>query len=63
MTKTATKSKKKNVSLTSSLFPKVVIPVKKYDAEVFRMLVEFVHCGQVNISEGTVAGKHLPNHD
>ncbi|KAH3706439.1 serine-enriched protein-like isoform X2 [Dreissena polymorpha] len=35
---------------------KLVIPVRKYDAEVFRLLVQFVHCGTVNINEDTVVG-------
>ncbi|XP_060560656.1 uncharacterized protein LOC132720519 [Ruditapes philippinarum] len=53
------KSKKgtcKAVGRGRSLSQRLVIPVKKYDSEVFRMLVQFIHCGIVNITEETVAG-------
>lgn len=57
------KSKKsstnRSVGIGRSLSEKLVIPVKKYDSEVFRMLVQFIHCGSVNITEDTVAGKCL----
>ena len=55
------KSKKstcnQSVGIGRSLSQRLVIPVKKYDSEVFRMLVQFIHCGSVNITEETVAGK------
>ena len=38
---------------------RVTIPVKKYDVEVFRMLIQFVHCGSITITDKTVAGKFL----
>ena len=53
------KQSKKTIGPSSSLLTKMVIPVRKYDAEVFRMLLDFVHCGTVNISEDTVAGKFI----
>ena len=50
---------KKSVGISRSLSERLVIPVKKYDSEVFRMLIQFVHCGSVNITEDTVAGKFI----
>ncbi|XP_053374297.1 serine-enriched protein-like [Mercenaria mercenaria] len=54
------KSKKntcnRSVGISRSLSQRLVIPVKKYDSEVFRMLVQFIHCGSVTITEETVAG-------
>ncbi|XP_045167802.2 serine-enriched protein-like [Mercenaria mercenaria] len=54
------KSKKntcnRSVGIGRSLSQRLVIPVKKYDSEVFRMLVQFIHCGSVTITEETVAG-------
>ncbi|XP_060565692.1 uncharacterized protein LOC132724751 [Ruditapes philippinarum] len=52
------KKSKKNatVGIGRSLSQRLIIPVKKYDSEVFRMLVQFIHCGSVNITEETVAG-------
>ncbi|XP_045177958.2 serine-enriched protein-like [Mercenaria mercenaria] len=45
-----------SVGIGRSLSQRLVIPVKKYDPDVFRMLVQFIHCGSVNITEETVAG-------
>jgi hypothetical protein len=39
--------------------PRLSIPVKKYDYEVFRRLIQFVHCGATNIDVHTVAGNIL----
>jgi hypothetical protein len=56
----ARKSKKTkkttSVGIGRSLSQRLVIPVKKYHAEVFRMLIQFVHCGSATITEDTVAG-------
>ena len=38
---------------------KLTIHVRKYDAEVFRMLIQFVHSGIVAISDKNVCGKLL----
>ena len=46
----------KSPSLCRSLSDRLVIPVKKYDPEVFRGLIHFVHCGSITITEETVAG-------
>ncbi|XP_060595374.1 serine-enriched protein-like [Ruditapes philippinarum] len=54
--KKSKKSTCKAVGIGRSLSQRLVIPVKKYDSEVFRMLVQFIHCGIVNITEETVAG-------
>ena len=35
---------------------RVTIPVRKYDPKVFRMLIEFLHSGVVNITIETVPG-------
>ncbi|XP_045167806.2 serine-enriched protein-like [Mercenaria mercenaria] len=35
---------------------RLTIPVRKYDAEVFRMLMQFVHSGTATISDSTVFG-------
>lgn len=55
------KSKKntcnKSFGIGRSVSERLVIPVKKYDSEVFRMLVQFIHCGSVNITEDTVTGE------
>ncbi|WAQ94459.1 GPRS-like protein [Mya arenaria] len=34
----------------------ITIPVHKYDAEVFRMLIQFIHSGAATINDQTVAG-------
>ncbi|KAL5007694.1 hypothetical protein ScPMuIL_016500 [Solemya velum] len=47
-------NKKSGTSITSTT--NLVIPVVKYDADVFRSLIEFVHCGTVKIEMKTVAG-------
>ncbi|XP_060603175.1 serine-enriched protein-like [Ruditapes philippinarum] len=54
--KKSKKSTCKAVGIGRSLSQRLVILVKKYDSEVFRMLVQFIHCGIVNITEETVAG-------
>ena len=41
---------------------RLVIPIQKYDAEVFRMLIQFVHTGTAYITQQNVAGK-LNNND
>lgn len=60
-TKPCKKSKKntriESAGIGQSFSQKLEIPVKKYDSEAFRMLVEFIHCGSVNITEDSVAGK------
>jgi hypothetical protein len=61
--KKSKKSTCKAVGIGRSLSQRLVIPVKKYDSEVFRMLVQFIHCGIVNITEETVAGKYLSDTD
>ena len=38
------------------LSSRVTIPMKKYDPEVFQGLVQFVHCGSIEISEANVVG-------
>ncbi|XP_045167803.1 serine-enriched protein-like [Mercenaria mercenaria] len=35
---------------------RLIIPVRKYDAEVFRMLIQFVHSGTATITDSTVFG-------
>ena len=35
-----------------------MIPVKKYDPKVFRMLIEFVHSGVVTLNAETAPGKY-----
>ncbi|WAQ94463.1 hypothetical protein MAR_006934 [Mya arenaria] len=35
---------------------RLTIPVHKYDAEVFRMLMQFIHCGTATITDQTVTG-------
>ncbi|KAL5006817.1 hypothetical protein ScPMuIL_015623 [Solemya velum] len=47
-------NKKSGTSITSTT--NLVIPVVKYDADVFRSLIEFVHCGTAKIEMKTVAG-------
>lgn len=49
-------SNKKTVGISHTFADRLVIPVRKYDAVVFRNLVQFVHCGTVNVTEETVAG-------
>ena len=34
-----------------------MIPVRKYDPKVFRMLIEFAHSGVVTLNAETVPGK------
>ncbi|KAL4222034.1 hypothetical protein ACF0H5_018077 [Mactra antiquata] len=60
--KTKKKSKKDKVKASMGHDNKLVIPVTKYDSEVFSMLIEFVHCGKVNITEDTVAGLFCAAH-
>jgi len=36
---------------------RVKIPVKKYGPEVFRTLIQFIHCGMANISDKNVIGR------
>ena len=55
-TKTKMSSKKQSVGLACTISERLTIPIKKYDSEVFRLLVQFIHCGTVNITEETVAG-------
>jgi len=40
-----------------ALTDRLTIPVRKYDAEVFRMLIQFVHSGIVTINDKNVCGK------
>ncbi|WAQ94468.1 GPRS-like protein [Mya arenaria] len=40
----------------SSFGVRLAIPVHKYDAEVFRMLIQFIHCGTATITDQTVTG-------
>ncbi|XP_052793180.1 serine-enriched protein-like [Mya arenaria] len=40
----------------SSFGVRLTIPVHKYDAEVFRMLIQFIHCGAATITDLTVTG-------
>ncbi|KAL5006815.1 hypothetical protein ScPMuIL_016534 [Solemya velum] len=49
-----TTNKKSKTSITSTT--NLVIPVVKYDVDVFRSLIEFVHCGTAKIEMKTVAG-------
>ena len=35
---------------------RLLIPVQKYDAEVFRMLIQFVHTGTAYVTQQSVAG-------
>ncbi|WAQ94458.1 GPRS-like protein [Mya arenaria] len=35
---------------------RLTIPIHKYDAEVFRMLIQFIHCGTATINDQTVTG-------
>jgi hypothetical protein len=46
-----------SVGIGRTLSERLVIPVKKYEPEVFRMLIQFVHCGSATITENTVAGE------
>ncbi|KAL5006814.1 hypothetical protein ScPMuIL_015620 [Solemya velum] len=48
-----TTNKKSKTSITSTT--NLVIPVVKYDVDVFRSLIEFVHCGTAKIEMKTVA--------
>ena len=55
-----------NGNVGSSRFSseRIDIPVRKYDPEVFRMLIEFVHSGVVTVTMETVAGMcsfYVPN--
>ncbi|WAQ94472.1 hypothetical protein MAR_006943, partial [Mya arenaria] len=43
-------------STYSSFGVRLTIPVHKYDAEVFRMLIQFIHCGAATITDLTVTG-------
>jgi hypothetical protein len=60
--KTSKKKKSKKftcnqpIGIGRSLLQRLVIPVKKYDHDVFQKLIQFIHCGTVNITEETVAG-------
>ncbi|KAH3807663.1 hypothetical protein DPMN_136010 [Dreissena polymorpha] len=56
VTKTKKIKGKSPVGLSQLSSEKLKIPITNYDAEVFRLLVEFIHCGEVNINEDTVAG-------
>ena len=38
-----------------------MIPVRKYDPKVFRMLIEFTHSGVVTLNAETVPGNRLTN--
>ncbi|KAH3715969.1 hypothetical protein DPMN_058685 [Dreissena polymorpha] len=40
----------------SSVGKHLTIPVKKYDPEVFRMIIQFIHCGYATIDDVTVTG-------
>ncbi|WAQ94471.1 hypothetical protein MAR_006942 [Mya arenaria] len=40
----------------SSFGVRLTIPVHKYEAEVFRMLIQFIHCGAATITDLTVTG-------
>ena len=50
------KPSKKSRATTSRITERLVIPVRKYDAEVFRMLVQFVHSGSAYITQENVSG-------
>ena len=54
--KKSSKSSKKSRATTSGFIERLVIPVRKYDAEVFRMLVQFVHSGSAYITQENVSG-------
>ena len=49
-------SNKKTVGISHPFADRLVIHVRKYDAVVFRNLVQFIHCGTINVTEETVAG-------
>ena len=42
-----------------TLSDRLTIPVRKYDPEVFRMIILFIHCGTAIISDKTVSGKFV----
>ncbi|KAH3815969.1 uncharacterized protein LOC127836033 [Dreissena polymorpha] len=46
---------KSSFGLSQLSSDKLKIPITNYGAEVFRLLVEFIHCGEVNINEDTLA--------
>ncbi|WAQ94855.1 GPRS-like protein [Mya arenaria] len=47
---------KLKVGIARQCSDRLVIPVRKYDPETFRSLIQFVHCGSISITEETVAG-------
>jgi len=51
------KRSKRSFGISPPLSSKLIIPVRRYDPEVFRMLVQYVHCGMVVINSENVAGK------
>ena len=54
--KKLSKSSKKSRATTCGITERLVIPVRKYAAEVFRMLVQFVHSGSAYITQENVSG-------
>ena len=55
--KRSLKSTKKSHTTTSGLHKqRLLIPVRKYDSEVFRMMVQFVHTGSAYITDENVSG-------
>ena len=55
--KRSSKSTKKSHMTTSGLHKqRLLIPVRKYDSEVFRMMIQFVHTGSAYITDENVSG-------
>ena len=55
--KRSLKSMKKSHMTTSGLYKqRLLIPVRKYDSEVFRMMIQFVHTGSAYITDENVSG-------